>query len=149
VPPFNIPPNGTTADPWVGLNGSRSAGGTYAGVRVSPDGKYLASVDVNNGITIASLTNGIPNEGTIYGIAQQDFPYTQPAGTPTTTPPVAASTVNSRGMDWDPANNLWVGSSGNFLLRCFSLGLTTTCITSNDWTGTNGTFQLVVPPIEA
>jgi hypothetical protein len=32
-------------------------------------------------------------------------------------------------------------------LRAFSLGLTTTCVTSNDITGTNGTFALILPPV--
>lgn len=145
TPPFNLPPNGTAADPWVGINGSGTAGGTYAGVRVSPDGRFIASVDLNNGITIASLTNGIPNDGTIFGINQANFPFTAPAGITG----VAANTGNSRGMDWDPAGNIWVVSSGQGLLRCFSLGQTTTCISSNDWTGTNGTFAVVTPPINA
>jgi len=127
------------------LNGSGSAGGTFAGVRISPDGRFFASVDINNGITLASLTNGIPNDGTIFGINQANFTYTAPAGITG----VGANTGNSRGMDWDPADNIWVVSSGNALLRCFSLGLTTTCITSNDWTGTNGTFQLVLPALNA
>jgi len=137
-PPFNTPPNGSAADPWVGLNGSGVAGGTYAGVRVSPDGQYLASVDVNNGVTIANLTNGIPNEGTIFGISQGTFGAT-----------TGLNTVNSRGMDWDAADNIWICSSGQGLLRCFSLGLSTTCVSSNDWTGTNGTFQLVTPAVKA
>ena len=145
-PPFNNPPPGGAAgDPWAGNNGSGTAGGTYAGVRVSPDGRFFASVDINNGITLASLTNGIPNDGTIFGIDQGNFPFTAPAGITG----VGAETGNSRGMDWDPANNIWVISSGQGLLRCFSLGLTTTCITSNDWTGTNGTFRLVLPPLSA
>jgi hypothetical protein len=128
-PPFNIPP--TTTDPWVGINGSGSAGGTYAGVRISPDRVYIASVDINNGATIATLTNGIPNEGTIFGIQN------------------ASNTGNSRGMDWDPADNLWIISSGQGLLRCYSLGLTTTCVSSNDWTGTNGAFSIAFPPVQA
>jgi hypothetical protein len=144
-PPFNSPPNGAAADPWVGLNGSGTAGGTYAGVRVSPDGQYIASVDINNGVTIANLNNGIPNEGTIFGINQSTFPYTAPAGIGG----IGVNTANSRGMDWDAADNIWVISSGNALLRCFSLGLTTTCVTSNDWTGTNGTFNLVLPAVQA
>lgn len=138
TPPFNLPPNGSAADPWVGLNGSGVAGGTYAGIRVSPDGVYVASVDANNGVTIANLTNGIPNEGTIFGISQ---------GTSGST--TGLNQVNSRGMDWDPADNLWISSSGQGLVRCFSLGLTTTCITSNDWTGTNGTFNLVLPALQS
>jgi hypothetical protein len=120
-----------SSDPWNGINGSRTQGGTYGGVRVSPDGRFLASVDINNGITIATLTNGIPDEGSIFGI--QNTP----------------STANSRGMDWDAAANLYVISSGQGLLRVYSLGNSSTCITSNDWTGTNGTFQFVLPSVTA
>lgn len=127
TPPANI---GPTADPWRGeANGT--TGGTYAGVRVSEDGRFLASVDINNGVTIATLTNGIPDDGSIFGIAN----------TPTT--------GNSRGMDWDAANNVYVTSSGQGLLRVYSLGLTTTCVTSNDWTGTNGSFNLTLPGLSA
>lgn len=130
--PFNTPPTGGAAgDPWVGHFGSGANGGTYAGVRVSPDGQFIASVDINNGVTIAGLTNGIPDEGTIFGIKASALG--------------SSNTGNSRGMDWDPANNIWVISSGQGLLRCYSLGLTTTCVTSNDWTGTNGTFKLTLP----
>lgn len=138
TPPFNTPPPGAANDPWAGNRGSGVNGGTYAGVRVSPDGQYIASVDINNGITIASLTNGIPNDGTIFGISQGTFGSTS-----------GLNLANSRGMDWDPANNIWVISSGQGLLRCWSLGLTTTCITSNDWTGTNGSFAIAVPPLKA
>ena len=56
------------ADLFNGVRGSGSAAGTYCGVRVSPDGLFLASVDANNGITIATLTNGIPDEGSIFSI---------------------------------------------------------------------------------
>jgi hypothetical protein len=137
--PFNTPPNGgSVGDPWVGLNGSGVANGTYGGVRISPDGKYIAAVDINNGVTLATLTNGIPNEGTIFGISQGTFGATG-----------GNNTANARGMDWDPADNLWISSSGQGLLRCYSLGLTTTCVTSNDWTGTNGTFQLQVPALQS
>jgi len=130
--PFNTPPEGgASGDPWVGINGSGSAQGTYAGVRISPDGQFFASVDRFNGVTIATLTNGIPDDGTIFGINAAALG--------------SVNTGNSRGMDWDPANNIWVISSGQGLLRCYSLGLTTTCVTSNDWTGTNGTFSLTYP----
>lgn len=127
-PPANFPP---PSDPWNGINGSGSQVGTYAGVRVSPDGRYLASVDINNGITIATLVGGIPDDTSIFGIIN--------------TP----ATGNSRGMDWDAANNLYVCSSGQGLLRVYSLGITTTCVTSNDWSGTNGSFQMVVPNVTA
>ena len=123
---------GGASDPWNGSSTSAGAVGTYAGVRVSPDGRYLASVDINDGITVASMkNNGIPDDGSIFAIPNS--PYTG----------------NARGMDWDAAGNLYVASSGQLLLRIFSLGITSTCVTSNDWTGTNGTFQLIVPSVKA
>jgi hypothetical protein len=115
------------SDPWNGVNGSGSAVGTYCGVRVSPDGRFLASVDINNGITLATLTNGIPDDNSIFGIQN------------------SSNVGSARGMDWDAADNIYVCSSGQGLLRVFSLGISTTCITSNDITGTNGTFQLILP----
>lgn len=123
---------GGTSDPWGGFYGSGAQApgydvGTYCGVRVSPDGRFLASVDVDNGITIATLTNGIPDDNSLFGIQN------------------ASNVGNSRGMDWDAADNIYVCSSGQGLLRVFSLGISTTCITSNDFTGTNGTFQLILP----
>jgi hypothetical protein len=128
---------GGASDPWNGTNGCGFAVGTYAGVRISPDGRYLASLDIDNGVTLALLTNGIPDDTTIFGIPN---------------PPISD---NSRGLDWDAANNLYVISSGQRLLRIYSLGVTATCVTSNDWTGTNGTFRLianrppVAPPVNA
>jgi len=125
-------PNGGPAgnppyDPWAGINGAGAAVGTYGGARVSHDGKYIASQDIQNGITIANLTNGIPNDGSIFGISN------------------APSTTNGRGLCWDAADNIWVTSNGQLLLRCYSLGITTTCVTSNDFTGTNGSFAIVTP----
>ena len=119
------------SDPWNGVNGNGTAVGTYCGVRVSPDGRFLASVDIDNGITLATLTNGIPDDNSIFGIIN------------------ASAVGNSRGMDWDAADNIYVCSSGQGLLRVYSLGISTTCITSNDFTGTNGTFQLILPNAKA
>ena len=106
------------------FNGSKAAGssGSYAGVRVSPDGRFIATVDANDGITFASLTNGIPDESTVFSIVN---------------PPSAPS---ARGMCWDAADNILVSSSGQGLLRAYSLGLRGTAATSNDQTGTNGSF---------
>lgn len=128
VPPFN----GTVpADAWNGINGSGAQVGSYGGVRVSPDGRYLVSFDLNSGLTLASLTNGVPDNSSIFRIP--NTPYT----------------ANSRGLDWDAALNLYTVSSGQLLMRIYSLGLTSTCITSNDWTGTNGSFQIILPDTEA
>lgn len=123
---------GGASDPWSGLATVGSdVGGCYGGIRVSPDGRFLAAVDVDNGITIANLTNGIPDDASIYGIKN------------------ASNTGNARGMSWDAADNIYVISSGQGLLRSYSLGITTTCVTSNDITGTNGSFQLILPPVAA
>ena len=70
-------------DPWNGRLGSGAAVGTYGGIRVSPDGKYVASADQNSGITVAGLVNGLPDETTIFNV-----PNTSYIG-------------NARGMDWD------------------------------------------------
>lgn len=137
TPPFNNPP---VTDPWNGsLGGSGGVLGTYGGVRASPDGRWFAAMDNNNALTVANLTNGIPDDGTIFGIAN------------------GTTAGNQAGLDWDAADNLWamaraalptsVGAQAR--LRCYSLGLTTTCVSSNDWTGTNGSFVLVAPPISA
>ena len=103
----------------------------YGGVRVSPDDKFFATMGIGNAFAIVKLTNGIPDISTIFTI--------------TNTP----STGNSRGMDWDVADNIYGVSSGQGLLRVYSLGNTTTCVTSNDITGTNGTFVVLSPPVTA
>jgi hypothetical protein len=135
-PPDNVAP---ASDPW---NGSLAAGaaGTYGGVRVSPDGVFFASFDNDNALTIANLTNRVPDDGSIFTIISQ------------------SATGNQAGMDWDAADNIWAMSrmtattatgaqlnSPNARLRCYSLGLTTTCVSSNDWTGTNGSFAFTLP----
>ena len=122
---------GGTSDPWNGVNGSTAVGGNYGGIRVSPDGRFLTSVDITNGFTIASMTNGVPDDSSLFGIKN------------------ASNLGNSRGMDWDAADNVYECSSGQGLLRIWSLGITTTCITSNDITGTNGTFHLMLPQVSS
>ena len=138
---------GGASDPWNGINSGVAAEvGTYAGVRVSPDGRLLASVDVDNGITMANLTNGIPDDSTIFSVPQPATDF--PGGFPATlgTSPYAG---NSRGMCWDAANNLLVCSSGQGLLRAFSLAISETCVTTNDASLTNGAFYVIPPPLSA
>ena len=105
--------------------------GAYAGVRVSPDGKFIATMTIQNNIYVANLVNGIPDMNTIINIPN----------TPTTS--------NARGLAFDAADNIYAISSGQGLLRVYSLGVTSTTITSNDWTGTNGSFQLYLPNVTA
>lgn len=100
---------------------------TY-GVAVSPDDKYVACINGTTGVVeLAKLTNGIPDISTV-----------------TTNTAVGGGTA--RGVAWDLADNVYVTSGGNDRVRVFSLGLTATCTTYNDSTGTNGTFNLVPLP---
>ncbi len=95
-------------------------------ISVSPDDKYvLIQGAANNNFLLMSLTNGIPDISTL----------------------TANTTVGTGGgstcyaSTWDAADNIYVTSGGSDTLRIFSLGLTTTCTTSNDATCTNGSFQ--------
>ena len=103
----------------------------YAGVRVSPDGRYMATMTINNAILVVNLVNGIPDESSLVTIAN------------------TSTTGNARGIAWDAADNIYACSSGQGLLRYWSLGVTSTTITTNDYTGTNGGFQLILPPTQA
>ncbi|MGH7978660.1 MAG: hypothetical protein ACREE6_04750, partial [Limisphaerales bacterium] len=52
----------------------------------------------------------------------------------------------TRALAFDAADNIYVASGGIDRLRVYSLGLTATCTTYNDATGTNGTFALAPLP---
>jgi hexosaminidase len=96
-------------------------------IAVSPDDKYvLIQGQVNNNFMIMSLTNGVPDISTLT--------------TNTTVGANGGSTCYA--ATWDAADNIYVTSGGSDTLRIFSPGLTSTCVTSNDATCTNGGFQL-------
>jgi hypothetical protein len=98
---------------------------------ISPDGRYVAIMNVVNAIYVMNITNGVPDLSSL-----ETIPNTPAVG-------------NARGICWDAADNIYADSSGQGYLRIYSLGNTTTAITGNDATGTNGNFQLVLPPITA
>lgn len=101
---------------------------------VSPDEKYVACGLVNNAIFIMTINNGLPDPTTLQIIPNY---------------PNDGAHENCRGIAWDAGDNVYTISSGTGLLRVFSLGLTTTCVTTNDSTGTNGSFSLSAPSISA
>ena len=96
-------------------------------ISVSPDNKFMAVIYTSSAISVLKLTNGVPDASTIFSV------------------PNLPNTANGRGVAWDAADNLYAISSGQGLLRVFSLGGTATSVTSNDSTGTNGTFTLFTP----
>lgn len=96
-------------------------------ISVSPDDQYvLIQGAANNNFLIMALTNGVPNIATLT--------------TNTTVSANGGSTCYA--ATWDAADNIYVTSGGSDTLRIFSPGLTTTCVTSNDLTCTNGSFQM-------
>ena len=72
-----------------------------------------------------ALTNGVPDISTL-----------------TTNSPAPTSGITCWASTWDAADNIYVTSTSSGYLRVFSLGMTTTCITSNDLTFTNGGFSI-------
>jgi hypothetical protein len=100
-------------------------------IDISPDGLFVAVANVNNAIYVMQITNGVPDISTLITI------------------PNTPTTGNNRGIGFDAADNIYAVSSGQGLMRVFSLGLSTVAVTGNDATGTNGTFQLVLPTIRA
>ena len=109
-------------DPFVGIYG----------IAVSPDGRYVAAANTSATFKLCRLTNGIPDVSTM-------------------TTNATGVGNSSRGIAFDAANNVYITgggvgySGGKNLLEIYSLGLTTTAVTRNDRTGTNGSFELLIP----
>ena len=95
-------------------------------IAVSPDGKYVAGVSIDNWFVICPLTNGIPDVGNLF------------VNTPTST------SGNARGIAFDAADNLYLSSSGLGLVQSWSLGITTTAKTTGNATGATA-FSVVFP----
>jgi hypothetical protein len=117
---------------YTAVNGHDPFVSTY-GIAISPDGQYLAGATTVSTFKLCKLTNGVPDLSTL-----------------TTNATHVGN--QSRAIAFDAANNVYITgggqnySGGKNMLEVFSLGLTTTAITSNDRTGTNGSFQMIVPP---
>ena len=124
------PGNGGTISAGVTRDCFQVANIQPVGVAVSPDGQYLATGNAAAAnFCLVKLTNGIPDKSTIATYA-------------------VAGVIN-RSVTFDLADNLYTVEGNSDALRVYSLGFTTTCITSNDFTATNGSFQLVLPPSTA
>ncbi len=95
-------------------------------IAVSPDGRYVAGASIDNWFVICPLTNGLPDTANLY----------------TTTP--TSFSGNARGLSFDAADNLYLSSSGIGLVQSWSLGLTTTAITTGNTNGSYN-FQLILP----
>ena len=106
-----------------------SVSGARGGVRISPDGRFIAVMARNNQIVIANLTNGIPDDSSVYVIINAP----------------GSTAGGGRELAWDAADNIFTINTGTATMREYSLGISTTCISSNDITGNHGSFQLVLP----
>lgn len=110
-------------------SGSIGSGSPPTDFAISLDGTFVVVAGADNHFTIVSMTNGIPDISTLY----------------TTAP--TSSAVYARGLAMDAANNIYLSSSGIGAIQEWSPGQSSTAITSNDSTTTNGTFQLIIPPV--
>ncbi len=110
--------------------GTTGTGVPPADSTISSDGTFVVEAGLDNHFTIASVTNGVPDVSTLF----------------TVTPTSLAG--NARGLAVDAANNIYLSSSGIGAIQEWSPGQTTTAITGNDSTTSNGTFQLIVPAVE-
>ncbi len=119
LPTLNSPPDYFVTDSGGGLFGLIDSA-------VSPDDAYLIGMAIDNHYTIASLTNGIPDIRTIYTVAPTSY------------------LQNGRGICWDAADNFYSISSGTAWAQAWTLGLTTTTVTSGNANGTTG-FQVIYP----
>lgn len=116
--------NGGTADYFVTSSGGNTQG--LVDIAVSPDSNYIVGVSWENWFVICPLTNGIPNTANIF----------------LSTPTSYANTA--RGIAFDAADNVYLSSSGLGECQSWSLGFTTTAITSGTTNGSTG-FQLITP----
>ena len=90
---------------------------------VSPDGNYFVALAIDNHLTVCSCTNGIPNGATARVVdTLYDKTYYE----------------NARGMCFDAADNIYLVSSGTALSQSWTLGLTTTAITTGNASGATG-----------
>jgi hypothetical protein len=120
----NNPPTGD----WFYQPGTASATAStgITGSAVSPDGKYIVGISIDNAFVICPLTNGIPNVSQVFVV------------------PPTSYVGNARGVCWDAADNILLSSSGLGLVQSWALGGTTTAVTTGNASGTTG-FQLLQP----
>lgn len=110
------------------INAGVPAGeGLAYSLKVSPDNKYLAVGSYYGWIGVYALTNGVVNPSA--------FTYI----------PFSVGHTRVYGIAWDAADNVYGLDNGTGALFPYDLGLTETCVTSNDWTGLNGSFSITFP----
>lgn len=100
-------------------------------VAVSPDGKYLAAANIDGHLTVCMLTNGIPNVATIFTIRADVNALSNLTAD-------AACTIA-----FDAADNPYEVVAGEFGVKQFTLGLSTTVTTAGNL---NGVTNFVITP---
>jgi hypothetical protein len=141
-------PTGTNNLWESGIGGANIYDATF-GIAISPDGNWLACATGFGSTIITHITNGIPDLSTVVTLQEEPNPTAY-----------SALTVK-RGAVFDAADNLITSlpqtpngsidaptAANPAVVREYSLGFSSLATTSNDITGTNGTFSLVLsaPP---
>jgi hypothetical protein len=128
------------------VNGGVSPFATAYSVSVSPDDNYFA-------MGCSSASGNAGNDGKVL-VCSLDTQLAATGNNVSGLPDISTISLitydgNSslRGTAWDMADNVYCVSGSDDSMRAFSLGLTTTAITANDTTGTNGTFSLSFPSV--
>jgi hypothetical protein len=98
---------------------------SVAGIDVSPDGKWLATIEIDNDLALIPLIDGVPD------IANR---LLMDGG---------SNTGNGRDISFDAAGNLHIVSSGQGMYREYSPGGQTLAITS--WNGSSFSFAVSIP----
>jgi len=93
---------------------------------VSRDDNYIVAVNIDNGVLVCPLTNGIPNPVNLFTV------------------PGTSTSGNARGIAWDAADNYYVSSSGLGAVQAWSLGITAHAITMGNASGQTN-YALVLP----
>ena len=139
-------PTGTNNLWESGIGGANIYAATF-GVAVSPDGNWLACATGFGSTIITHITNGIPDLSTVVTLQEEANPTAN-----------SGITVK-RGVAFDAADNVITSlpqtPGGSIdaptpslpaVVREYSLGFSSLATTSNDATGTNGSFSLVLSP---
>ncbi len=124
--------NGTETDYFY----TSTAGGSAClptDIAISPDGKYLVAVGVDNHFTICALTNGIPNIATLFTIRPDRY-VTQPGS------------GFGNEVAFDAADNIYMLGFNNFGLKEFTMGQSFVATTSGNATGTTNFGMVSLTP---
>lgn len=127
--------NGSTSGDYFNTSVSGGSACLPTCVAVSPDGQYLCAVGYDGHFNICLLTNGIPNLASLYTVRPYIFTSSPGYG-------------QDNEIAWDAADNLYLysGSSSILGIEAWTLGLSSTCTTYGNATGSTNFSNVSLTP---